>query len=97
MARVNAVYLGGILITRIPPGGCVKPHHDRGSWHAETMNTKVYVGLRSNPQCINRCEGEQIVIAPGDAVTFNNLLTHSVENNGETDRMTLIVCMRVEQ
>jgi hypothetical protein len=35
MAHLRAVQLGGILITRIPAGGVIKPHHDRGSWHAE--------------------------------------------------------------
>ena len=96
MARTRAFYLGGILITRIPPGGEVKPHHDRGSWHAEFCNCKVYVGLRSNPQCTNHCEDESIVIGPGEAVTFNNLLVHSVENRGTTERITAIVCMRTK-
>lgn len=91
------VYLGGMLITRIPPGGSVKPHNDRGSWHAETMNTKVYVGLKSNPDCVNFCEDERITIGVGEAVMFNNLLTHSVENNGETERVTLICCFRSER
>lgn len=96
MTRLEAVYLGGVLITKIPAGGHVKPHHDRGSWHAEYMNAKVYVGVQSNPQCVNYCDGDQAVINAGDAVIFNNLLTHSVENNGDTDRITLICCYRVE-
>lgn len=96
MAKKKAVYLGGILITKIPAGGKIAPHHDRGSWHAEYMNCKVYVPLRANENCINRCEDEQIVMRAGEAWSFNNLVTHSVENNGDTDRVTLIVCMRVE-
>lgn len=95
-ARPRAVGLGGILITKIPAGGSVKPHHDRGGWHAEFYNTKIYVGIKSNPHCVNYCEGEQIVINEGDAVTFDNLLTHSVENRGDTDRITLIICLRTE-
>lgn len=96
MAKTEAVYLGGILITRIPAGGSIEPHHDRGSWHAEYLNTKVYVPLRANERCINRCLDEQIVISPGEAVSFNNLVTHSVHNNGDTERVTLIVCLRCE-
>lgn len=96
MAKAQATYLGGLLITRIKPGGRVKPHHDRGSWHAETMNCKLYVPLRANEKCVNYCEDESIVIKPGEAVSFNNQLMHSVENNGDTERVTLIVCMRVE-
>jgi len=96
MARVRAVYLGGILITKIPPGGQVKPHHDRGSWHAETMNKKVYVPLQSNDGCINFCEGDEVVMRPGEVWTFDNLKTHSVQNRGDTDRITAIICMRCE-
>jgi hypothetical protein len=32
MARVEAVELGSILITRLPPGGQIMPHTDAGSW-----------------------------------------------------------------
>ncbi len=94
--RPRAVYLGGILITKIPPGGAVKPHNDRGGWHAEFHNTKVYVALKSNPRCVNYCDGDSVVMEPGDAVIFNNLLEHSVENNGVSDRVTLIICLRTE-
>lgn len=96
MSDVGAVHLGGILITKIPPGGQIKPHHDRGGWHAEFYERKVYVPLRTNTKVINHCEEESVVMGLGDAWYFNNLVTHSVVNNGETDRITLIVCMRVE-
>lgn len=96
MHKVKAVYLGGILITRIPPGGRVKPHHDRGSWHAEYLNMKVYVPIQSNEHCVNYCEDETEVMRPGTVYHFDNLRMHSVENNGETARITAIVCMRVE-
>lgn len=94
MLRVKATYLGGILITRIPPGGSVKPHDDRGGWHAEAMDTKIYVSIQSNPKCVNHCETESLVIKTGEAWTFNNLLTHSVENAGAEDRLTAIICLR---
>lgn len=96
MAKVRAVYLGGILITRIPPGGKILPHHDRGGWHAEFHNCKVYVPLKANDRCINRCEDEAVVMKPGEIWSFDNLKVHSVENNGETERVTLIISMRVE-
>lgn len=96
MASCWATYLGGILITRIPPGGVVKPHDDRGSWHAETMNYKVYVPLQANESCVNTCGDDVATMRAGEAWTFNNLVTHSVRNDGDTDRITLIVCMKVE-
>lgn len=88
--------LGGILITRIPPGGEVQPHDDRGSWHAEFYNRKVYVVLRSNARCLNECDGEEVGMRAGEVWTFDNLRSHSVVNGGTTERITLIICMRVE-
>lgn len=94
---VRAVHVGGVLITRIPSGGRILPHDDRGSWHAENLNCKVYVPIQANDQCINYCGDEQIVIKVGQAVSFDNLVTHSVENNGTTARITLIACFKVDQ
>lgn len=96
MTKTKAVYLGGILVTKIPAGGVIKPHHDRGSWHAEKMNTKIYLGIQSNPECVNYCGDEKITIAVGDAVVFNNQIMHSVENNGNSDRITAIICLMTQ-
>lgn len=95
MAKMEAVRLGGVLITKIPPGGRVLPHTDRG-WHPEYYQTKVYVPILSNPHCINRVEDELVVMSPGDAWYFDNTVEHEVVNNGDTERITLIICMRVE-
>lgn len=94
MARCRATHMGGVLLTKIPPGGKILPHDDRGTWHAETMDLKVWLLIESNEGCINTCEDERIVMGPGEAWTFSNLKTHSVENNGDTDRICLIICMR---
>lgn len=86
--------LGGILITRIPPGGRIGWHDDRGGWHAEYYDRKVYVPLRANDRCVNYCADERVVMLPGTCWHFNNLLPHAVENGGDTERITLIICMR---
>lgn len=95
---MQATYLGGILITKIPAGCQVYPHHDRGGWHAEFMNCKIYVPLQAPDECVNWCEDEGIMMKAGEAWRFNNLLTHSVVNGSpDVDRITLIVCMRLEE
>lgn len=93
---VNSVHLGGVLITMIPAGGRILPHHDRGSWHAEFHNIKVYVPLVTNDRCINRCEDEAVLMRAGEIWTFDNLKVHSVDNAGNTPRQTLIISMRCE-
>jgi len=95
-AYVQAVQIGGIMITRLPAGCVIEPHDDRGSWHAEFFNTKIYVPIEANDHCGNYCDGEGVVMLPGEAWTFDNQLVHSVENRGQTERIVLIVCVRVE-
>ena len=96
MAKVRAVHLGAIFITRIPQGKSIKPHHDRGGWHAEFFNRKLYVVIKTNERVINRCEDESVVMKRGECWCFENLVTHSVENGGDSDRTTLIICTRTE-
>lgn len=86
--------IGGILITRIGPGKQVFPHDDLGTWHAEHYTSKVWVVLRGNDQCVNTVESEEMVWNPGEAWSHDNLLVHSVFNNGPTERIVLILCFR---
>lgn len=92
--QLKADELGGVLITKIPPGGKILPHHDRGGWHAEYYNLKLYVPIRGTAECLNHCEGETVSMLPGEVWSFDNLKVHSVENNSDQDRITLIICLR---
>jgi hypothetical protein len=96
MARVEAVELGGVLITRVPAGRQVAPHDDRGRWHPEFFRTKAYLPLATNSQCYSTCANERVTMAVGEAWLFDNLEVHSTVNEGDTDRITLIVSMRCE-
>jgi Aspartyl/Asparaginyl beta-hydroxylase len=96
MARCEAVQLGGVLITRVPAGRQVKPHDDRGRWHPEWFATKAYVPLMTNNRCVSTCDGESVVMEAGSAWAFDNLKTHSTVNDGNSDRVTLIVSLRCE-
>ncbi len=93
MAETRATYLGGILITHIPPGKSVKPHADAG-WHPSHHNLKIYVPIQSNPDCVNYCGGESVAMNAGEAWSFDNQVEHSVVNAGDTDRYTAIICLR---
>jgi len=94
-ARNEATMIGGVLITRIPPGGVIEPHADTG-WHVEHFNTKLYVVLQGNDQCVNRVEDEFVTMRTGEVWYFDNTKEHEVRNNGKEDRITLIVCLRCE-
>ena len=96
MRAVEATYLGGCLMTRIPAGAEILPHVDRG-WHPTWNDTKVYVILRANDRCLNYCGGEECVMKPAEAWTFRNDITHSVLNGGDTERIAVILTMRTER
>lgn len=96
MHRVGGTALGGVLITKIPPGGKVLPHSDRGTWHAEYFNTKVYTVLKANPLSVNHTEDESLVMREGENWIFDNLKLHAVDNAGDDDRITLITAIRCD-
>lgn len=93
MAFVGGERLGGVLITRIPPGCSVKPHTDRPSWHAEYYD-KYAVQLQGNPDQSFNFDGEVFCALPGDVYWFDNGKEHWVVNDSNEDRMTMIVCVR---
>ena len=82
MSRVEAVQLGGCLITRVPAGGQVAPHDDRGRWHSEWFQTKAYLPLATNPGCFNTCGDERVVMNVGEAWLFDNLKSHRYRERG---------------
>lgn len=86
--------LGGILATRIPVGCQVYEHHDDLAWHARHYTAKVWLVLRGNDQCVNTVEDESMVWKPGEAWSHDNLIRHSARNDGESERLVLILCFR---
>jgi hypothetical protein len=85
--------LGGVLVTRIPPHGVVKPHKDSG-WHAEYYNAKFGLSIEANEHqafCFDDCH---LVTKPGDLFLFDNSKVHWVLNNSNHDRITAIFCTR---
>ena len=89
---VGGKRLGGVLITRIPAGGEVKPHIDHG-WHA-AFYEKFAVQIAGNKEQAFRFEGESLSAETGESYTFRNDRLHWVTNPSAEDRMTLIICIR---
>lgn len=84
--------LGGVLITRIPPGKMCKPHTDPG-WHARRYQ-KFAVQITSAPGQKFCFEGEELETKPGDLFWFDNQFTHWVTNETPYERVTMIICIR---
>ena len=94
MRGVSGVELGGVLITRIPAGKCVKPHTDPG-WHAQRYE-KFAIQLASAPGQVFTVEDESLETKPGDVFWFRNDVLHWVNNPTPYERVTMIVCIRKE-
>lgn len=95
MAAVRGERLGGVLITRIKPGQVCKPHTDPG-WHARYYD-KFAVQIEAAPEQAFHFEGQSLVTKLGDVFWFDNSHTHWVTNDSQTDRITLIVCIKTER
>ncbi len=97
--RVDGKRLGGIWITRIPPGKGIKPHKDFG-WHAQTFD-KYYLALQSDPGawfgCTHDGVTEEIETVPGTAWLMDNRRLHWVKNGSDRERLMLIVCIETDK
>lgn len=89
---VGGETLGGVLITKIPPGGEVAPHVD-GGWHAGHYD-KYAVQLKGNKDQVFGFEDSELRPDPGEVYTFDNSKLHWVKNDSDSDRMTCIICIR---
>lgn len=89
---VGGKQLGAVLLTKIPPHGCIEPHVD-GGWHASYYE-KFAVQLMGNIWQSFRFENYSLSANPGELYTFDNSRTHWVTNDSDEDRMTLIVCVK---
>lgn len=87
--------LGMVLITRIPPMTNVGRHIDAG-WHAEHY-LKFALQLKAAPGQRFCYDSMSLETKPGDLYAFNNALPHWVENPTDSERITLIMCLRLQQ
>jgi hypothetical protein len=94
MRWMYAERLGMVLITRIPPRTNVERHVDRG-WHARHY-LKFAVQLKSAPGQKFCYDSMELETKPGDLYAFNNSIPHWVENPTDEERITLIMCLRLE-
>lgn len=95
MRHVEGERLGGVLITKLAPGGKVYPHTDSG-WHAKYYD-KFYVPLLNSKGSKFCFDDGDIVAKEGEVYQFNNSYNHWVENESTTDRITMVVCIKTKQ
>lgn len=92
MARVEGERLGGVLITKVQPGGKIASHVDSG-WHAGYYQ-KYYVAVKNHPGAVFGFEDGDIHAQTGDVYWFRNDVPHWVNNDSADDRIAMIVCIK---
>ena len=92
MSMVRGERLGGVLITKTPPGGRIEDHIDTG-WHAGYYE-KYYVALKCAPGAIFRFGERDMLASTGDVWWFRNDVPHEVINGSDQDRLAMIVCIK---
>lgn len=103
MTITDGEMLGGVLITKIPPGGKILPHTDTG-WHVDYFS-KFYLSLKSPEGSVFAFQEEgapddtreEVRPKVGEVWFIDNRKRHWVDNPTDKERMTLIVCIRTEK
>ncbi len=93
LSYLPPVELGGIIITKIPPGCLVQPHVDAG-WHATYYHDKYALQLKGNMDQAFNFQDASISALPGQVYWFDNSRLHWVTNDSDEDRITMIICTR---
>ena len=83
---------GGIVIramaVRLPVGARITPHVDEHE--SLRLSHRIHLPLVTNPRVRFFIDGVPHRFEPGRAVEVNNQLSHSVMNDGQTDRVHFI-------
>lgn len=89
MMAVRGDQLGRVIITKLPPGGKITAHEDKGP--PAEFYQRFHLCIQNEPGAVFKCGDEEIEPEPGMLFWVNNAVKHEVENNGNIDRITMIV------
>ncbi len=85
----NNGFLVRMLLTKMPPGSAIPEHVDSGP---ALMNChRVHIPITSSDKVVFVVGGEEKNMQVGEFWEINNALSHSVENQGDEDRIHLII------
>ena len=95
MHAVGGERLGRVMVNKIEPGGRIFPHVDTPIY-TEYYN-RFHVVLTSPPECWFRSGEEVVHMNVGEVWWFDNKQEHEVVNEGNTDRIHMVVDIRTSR
>jgi hypothetical protein len=95
MRATNSFTLDRLLISRLPPGGRILRHHDRGMAYTSIPGlARYHIVIQGLPGSMFYCGDEEVNMKTGEIWWFNPLEEHSVCNNSAGDRIHLMADLR---
>ncbi len=92
MARVGCERLGRVVITKLAPGRRVHAHVDVP--RLAGYYSRYHVPLQTSEGATFRCGDETVHMAAGEVWWFDNRVEHAAANEGQDDRLHLIIDIR---
>ncbi len=89
MHQTKGDRIGRVAITRLAPGREIVPHEDFGA--VNRYYQRFHVALQQHAGQKFICDGEVFEPEQGDIFIFDNSKTHSVVNESNEDRITMII------
>jgi hypothetical protein len=81
--------LGRVLIVKLKSGGVVTPHIDEGTY--ADHYARFHVAVTGTDKATLTAGPNTQHFAPGEAWWFDHKVTHSARNDGDTDRIHIII------
>lgn len=77
------------MIVKLKPGGIITPHIDQGAYAEATH--RYHLAVETNPGAWLQIDAEKLSMAPGQVWFFDKHALHMGANDGDSDRIHLIV------
>ena len=81
-------YFVRIIMTRLAPGGEIRPHRDGG--YSLLRCHRIHLPIITNDKCVFRVGDTSMHMPAGELWEINNRLEHGVKNDGDEARIHMI-------
>lgn len=89
LLQLGPGYVNNTNFARLPAGKSVGEHIDVG--FVMCHSHRVHFCITSNPNVLFSVGGEVITMKPGEVWEINNCRMHGIKNQGDTDRIHLMI------
>jgi hypothetical protein len=94
MRAIPGEHLGKVLITRLRAGQIIDDHIDMMPLGIPPYYQRYQIPLDVKPNVVFHCGDEHVEMRSGESWWFNNQVTHSVHNNSDEDRISMLCDIR---